>query len=104
MSRTNKDDHPHKFKRIKQGKDRKYIIFRCILPGCTRTVQKEFINGIPAICWRCGREFIMNATTLQARPGCGCTRKHSKVVAPIAEVETKTDLLTILQSVEKKRA
>ncbi len=104
MSKSNKDEHAHKLKRIKQGKDGKYIIFRCVLTGCTRTLRKDYVIGVLAQCWACPNKFPMSKATMQARPTCGCRRKEQvvKEAVVITDIKGPDDLKALLESVEVK--
>ena len=46
---------PHYYRRVRMGKDKKYVVFRCILPNCSHYVPKELAIGRQAVCWKCHR-------------------------------------------------
>ena len=66
MPRAKKDDHIHKYKKDILGKD--YVIYRCVLPGCTHYLPERLIKGKFCVCWRCGEPFIIKL--LHSKPHC----------------------------------
>lgn len=74
--------HVHKYLRVRLGKDKKFIVFRCVLTDCPHFIRREFIIGKRTICWRCGAEFVMTAKTQQLKPHC-----HPNCDARIIEIE-----------------
>jgi hypothetical protein len=71
---------PHKYQRIKwrsrKADGEPYVIFKCMLPGCTHYVPRDLVVGNETICWKCGRTFQMAyAHTYLAKPHCVyCTK------------------------------
>lgn len=64
---------PHFYRRVKMGKNKDYIVYKCIKPGCPHYVPRELAVGRPSLCWSCNKEFIMTSKNLQqAKPTCGC--------------------------------
>lgn len=60
-----KSDHKvHKYRRINLGK-KGYVVYKCMLPNCPHFIRAELCIGRMSICWRCGKEFVMNEKTLQ---------------------------------------
>ena len=68
--------HPgraHQYRRVRMGKGKDYVVYRCILPGCSHYINKELAPGRESICWECGKTFFMTTRSLQqAKPTCGC--------------------------------
>ena len=63
----------HKYRRVKMGREKDYIVYRCDLPSCPHYVPKYLAVGRESICWKCGKTFILNGKNLtQAKPTCGC--------------------------------
>ena len=64
---------PHKYHRVKMGKTREYIVYRCALPTCTHYILRELVVGRESLCHRCGKAFILTNKSIQrAKPTCGC--------------------------------
>lgn len=99
MSRK-KHQGPHKYQRIKWGKN-ETIVWRCVLPECTHYVQDKFIFGKNTVCWNCGATCSMDALRCtRARPTCNnCINKKRK----IKEEETTPldDLNALLGGLDK---
>lgn len=53
--------HVHKFKKVKLGRGKDYVVYACTLPDCTTYYPSELIVGKRSICWRCGEPFIITA-------------------------------------------
>jgi len=74
-----KTAHIHKFKRLryKSGNE----IFFCTLPDCNKRINIPLALGKRSICWRCGKDFIMNEYSLRlAKPHCDACHKSKKDV------------------------
>lgn len=72
-----KEQHKHKFLKINyNGRNAKYSVFRCVLPGCVFSRHSILCFGYIVICWKCGEEFVMTRQNcLQKKPHCkNCTR------------------------------
>ena len=71
------------------------IIWKCLV--CPHWTRNELIEGMPAICRYCEKEFVMNKDSLQAKPHCGCRfTKRKKIGVDKEESVTNTDLLNDL--------
>lgn len=71
--------HTHKYQRETLGKD--YIIYKCVLPGCTHYLPLPLIVGKVSICWNCGMEFIIRKgkNGINKKPKCeNCVNHKSK--------------------------
>lgn len=87
--------HPHKLRRHRYESTGNAIYF-CILPDCNFKTEVKLTLGKRSICWRCGREFIMNENSIRlAKPHCNaCTKKKTEelpvdeVLQPVAEATT----------------
>lgn len=74
MPETN---HVHKYQRVKLGgRQSKYIVMKCMLPGCTHFIRRDLAVGRKSICWKCGGELILNMenTTLKKPTHRECRR------------------------------
>jgi hypothetical protein len=98
MSKRKKATHtgPHKYQRIKwksrASSGEPYIIFKCMLPGCTHYTPKDLVVGNETICWRCGREFQMGVPhTYMAKPHCIACTKGKKGTASVDDVMSNLD-------------
>lgn len=72
--------HTHKYQRAKLGP--KYLIYRCMLPGCSHYVPANLVVGRECICWNCGDSFYIKKGHIQKSPKCpDCTgsKKHEKI-------------------------
>ena len=68
-----KHQGPHKYKRLKMGRGKDYIVFRCDIPGCPHYVPRDLVTGRETICWKCGKTFIMSTKdSHHSKPSCGC--------------------------------
>lgn len=79
-----KKQHVHKYRKVKLGKDGKYVVYACSLPDCSHFIPADLVIGKRSICWRCESEFIINEKTgALAKPHCReCTRGTEKVEIP----------------------
>lgn len=69
--------HVHRLKRHvhKSG----HAIFFCTLPDCTYKINVALALGKRAICWRCGKEFLLDEYALRlVKPHCEDCHKHKK--------------------------
>jgi len=84
-----KYNHFHKYKRTKLG-DKGFIVYRCMVPGCSHYLRKELLVGSLCQCWRCEEPMVITSYMLRlARPHCvDCTKKK--------KVDKKIDKLTEL--------
>lgn len=60
-------EHLHKYLRVIQDKRKDgstYVVYKCILPGCTHWLRRELLISRLSICWRCGTEMILNTEAL----------------------------------------
>ena len=80
--------HIHKYKRVRQGRNKDYIIFRCTLVNCTHYLSKEFLIGKEGICWSCNNKFVfLSARDLILKPKCQeCSGRAIKVDADISKL------------------
>jgi hypothetical protein len=99
-------NHVHRYEKTKLGKKKDYIIFRCVLPGCSHFVLPETLKGRECECFICHKTFILGPLSkLTTRPHCSdCRLKPSstspkvrairKETIPAAESELLDKLLT----------
>lgn len=77
-----KTEHVHKFRRhtYKSGSS----VYFCILPDCNKKVSPALTLGKRAVCWRCGKDFIMNDYSIRlAKPHCqDCHQSKGQVEIP----------------------
>lgn len=69
--------HFHKYKRTKLG-EKGFIVYRCMVPGCSHYKRKELMAGQLAQCWRCGEPFVITDYKLRlAKPHCdACVKRR----------------------------
>lgn len=94
-------DHIHKVKRLRLGKDGKYIVYACTLKDCTFYMQFKLYIGKETICWGCGRSFILKGfpSDMPEKPRCdNC--KRGKEVKP--EMEEATE--KVIEKVSEKKS
>src|SRR6266498_1358996 len=89
---------PHKYKRIKwksrEGSGEPYIIFKCMLQGCTHYVPRDVVIGNETLCWKCGKAFQMTpASVYLAKPHCLSCTKGKKDRVSVEDVMTHLDKL-----------
>lgn len=84
--------HVHKYKKVKLGKGKDYVVYACALPDCTHYLPSDLIVGKQSLCWRCGDKFIINERNRNLKkPHCrNCTAsktgKIKKETGTIREV------------------
>jgi len=62
-------EHTHKFRRHTYETGSK--IYFCTLPKCNKKIKVGLALGKESICWRCGKEFVMNEYSVRlAKPHC----------------------------------
>jgi hypothetical protein len=88
--------HVHKYVRIKLGRNKDRIEYKCALPGCPHHLEKELVVGRISICNFCGDEFVMDLySTKLAKPHClNCGKNKEKI-------EKVRDIAAILEMMEK---
>lgn len=90
-------DHVHQYRKITQGKDKKYIIFRCTKRNCSHFVPKDFFVGKEAECPNCFKTFVVGTEKWhmqRAYPNCGCqtiTKTRRKLAAEIESNSSSID-------------
>ncbi len=84
---------PHKYVRIKIGKNKR-VVFKCSILGCVHTCRDELIIGRKSICNSCGNEmFMTKLNTKLAKPHCDdCTKHKNKNVDIIGNLIEEMDL------------
>lgn len=67
----------HKYVRITIG-SKGYTVMKCRLDGCTSFIRVELAVGLKCICWRCGKEFVLDERTVKlVKPHCrDCTKSR----------------------------
>lgn len=72
------EQHVHQYQRVRLGDS--YIVYKCMLPGCTHYIRTELAEGRQSICPRCGGVFVLNKANMSAKkPHCkGCVKKYNK--------------------------
>lgn len=76
--------HTHKYKRVKIGRKKDYVVYACQL-NCSHYVTPEFIVGRVTICFRCGKEFELTKSLLKVKPTCkDCIKNKIKKTEPKA--------------------
>lgn len=70
-----KPKHVHKYVRVKM-KGGEYIVYKCVLPGCTHFINRDLVVGHETLCWKCGTTIVMTMKLATLRkPHCvDCTR------------------------------
>jgi hypothetical protein len=86
-----KEKHIHKYRRIKIGKNKDYVVYKCFL-DCPHYITPELVIGRMSICWYCGNEFEMTKASLKLKPTCGCYKQGTPRIEEIDE-EDESDLL-----------
>lgn len=96
MSRSR---HNHVYKRVNLGKDKEYIVYKCIKPGCSHFVREELILDRVAECPECEGIFTIKKPNLSRKVliiCLPCRKKHGKKVIPNIDkdrLNTVTDSL-----------
>ena len=85
-----KHDHVHKYERTKMG-DKKWVVYRCIHPGCPHYVLPEMLVHREARCHHCDVTFIIDKECSKlARPSCDeCRSKRAGIHHPPRPGERK---------------
>ena len=71
-----KSNHIHKYKKIKLGKDRSYLVYKCIKPGCSHYIP--LVQALNAICEcsKCGNLMVIGKAQLYGSGGRAMTNPH----------------------------
>ena len=78
--------HVHKYYRVKLGKNKDYVVYRCESPGCTHYMPADLIVGCKSICHRCDKEFVITQNLMFKKPHCeDCIRHKSPVTRLILQ-------------------
>jgi hypothetical protein len=73
--------HIHKYKRGKLG--RKYVIYECVIPGCSHYIDASRIGNKLSICWRCNAAFVIEGRLRElAKPHCRDCTVPKKEITP----------------------
>jgi len=59
--------HIHKYLRVINNKPPGYVVYKCIIPGCTHWLRRELLIGREAICWRCGTSMFLTKPDLDMK-------------------------------------
>lgn len=72
--------HIHKYHRNFIGKDKKYKIYECTLPGCTHYLDAKLIKGKMCLCHKCESPMVVGKKQLKmAYVRCeNCIEKKNK--------------------------
>lgn len=89
--------HIHKLKRHRYPSGN--TVFFCVL-DCTYKIDTALSVGKKALCWRCGREFIMDEYSLRlAKPHCSeCHQPKKKVSISIQIPEQESFTMPSLKT------
>lgn len=97
MSRRKRAAHSgaHKYQRIKwktRSTGEPYIIFKCMLKGCSHYVPRDLVVGNESICWKCGQPFQMNlSSTYLAKPHCPHCTEGKKGEPSVSDIAANLD-------------
>lgn len=84
----------HKYEKVDLGREKPYLVYKCILPECTHYVPVHLAEGKASMCWRCGeRHIVSKKTLLLKRPHCDDCTMTKREAEKIAPIETVTALL-----------
>ena len=85
---------PHKYIKKRIGsKESPYVVWKCMIPGCTHYIKFELGENRHTICWRCGGVVVLTKLVMElTRPHCNkCTKgkkKEDKVVEELLAVNS----------------
>ena len=91
-------DHVHKYMRVRLGykkpKEERYLVFKCMKPGCSHYIRAELVLGQWNECWRCGAAMVMNQWSAQfKKPHCrDCTRGYNRKEPKKEKVSLPVDM------------
>jgi hypothetical protein len=80
-SKSKSNLHVHKYLRhtFKSG----YVVYKCMLPGCSHYIDAALVAGKQTICWRCGAVCLIPIRDVDnqlKRPHClSCTKVYNRV-------------------------
>lgn len=60
-------DHIHKYMRVINDRNKDYIVYKCMFPGCPHWLRKELLLGRESICWICNTSMFLNAADLSMK-------------------------------------
>ena len=66
----------HKYKKVKLGKEKDYLVYACQLPGCNHYITPELLIGKLGQCYRCNETFLVSADMV--RKGREMLKLHCK--------------------------
>ena len=62
--------HVHKYKRMRTGRKKDYLVYRCFVPGCTHYIAEEHIINRETLCWACAQPFVITYKLIKVKPIC----------------------------------
>jgi hypothetical protein len=78
----------HKLERRILGKKRDYIVYACVLPGCSFYISRDLAKGTLNTCWKCGAQHALVAKDLQYKKPL-CSNCRGTLRPDIAEFNKK---------------
>lgn len=90
--------HIHQYKRIKIGKKKDYVVYRCMRSGCSHYIAAAFIEGKQSVCWSCDSPFTITHKLLRIKPLCeDCKemRKKGQRAQPIENIDIEKMLAEV---------
>lgn len=94
-------NHVHKYQRKDIGKGatrtkKVYVVYRCMLPGCSHYVPENQIEGRESVCWGCSKVLIVKAKHgwIREKPLCNTCRElrpNGPQNAPARRKETQVE-------------
>ena len=83
-----KHDGPHKYQLVDIGRNKKYLVYRCMLPNCTHYLpHRNLIIGKESLCSNCSRQFIIGKDETLVKPVCHiCRAKRSVKLQQVSAI------------------
>ena len=82
--------HIHKYQKKDIGSNKKYEVYKCMIPGCSHYISLKQAEGKLAICHSCNDAFVITRSTLTgssgkplAKPKCPDCINHKKPLVDI---------------------
>ena len=83
-----KKNHYHRYRKVKMGKNKDYVVYQCVEPECTHYIAPELLVGKIAQCFYCRNMFTISREQVRKdrqylKLHCNaCTRKEKSNVDP----------------------
>ena len=74
-------NHLHKYRKVKMGKNKDYLVYSCQDPGCSHYISPTLLVGKIARCYLCNEAFVIDREQIrkgQLKLRCNACKKGTK--------------------------